>query len=65
MSDPVAITVTIAGVVVALALLLALRHVWRRSEREGLPWWRLRVGFFVERDLHEPKEDDDEHEAET
>lgn len=51
------ITISVAGVVVLLALLALLRILFRK-EPSPPSWRRLRAGVFVERDPSKP----DEHE---
>jgi len=50
------ITFTVAGLVAALALII-FAYLTLRNERVVPPWWRFRVGFFVER-VHDPREDE-------
>lgn len=54
-TDATTITFSIVGLVLGLALLAALRVVFRK-EPAPATWARIRVGFFIERD---PKGDDD------
>lgn len=55
-SEAETITFTIVGLVAALALIVFV-YLTLRKERPVPPWWRFRVGFFVER-VREPHEDE-------
>lgn len=50
MSDSLTITISVAAVFIALALLALLRMVIRRYSGDAKPWRRVRIGFFVERE---------------
>jgi len=52
LSDPIAVTLSVGGFLLALALLAALRVIFRK-EPSPPSWRRFRVGLFIERDPHD------------
>lgn len=53
LSDPIAITVSIVGLIALLALLMLVRVLLRR-EPTPPSWRRYRLGLFVEREPKDP-----------
>jgi hypothetical protein len=57
LSEASTITISIAGLVVAIGLLALLRVIFRK-EPSPPSWRRLRIGLFVERDPHDEHADE-------